>query len=132
LSGDSVHVAGQLDLTQGGPDLDEQSGLTVPRRSVYFRHANEKQMTFLMLFDAASVNECYRRSESIAPQQALALANSPLALAQSRLLAGKLWKEAEGAAGPATAAASDGADRERIFVRAAFEQVLCRVAADVI
>src|ERR1700722_5635886 len=68
-------VAGMLDATMGGPDIDHNPGLVVARRSLYFRHAPEKQMEFLMLFDAASVNECYRRSESIVPQQALALAN---------------------------------------------------------
>ncbi|MBI2823695.1 MAG: DUF1553 domain-containing protein [Planctomycetia bacterium] len=110
-------VAGALDLARGGPDLDHNAGLTTPRRSLYFRHANEKQMTFLKLFDAASINECYRRSESVVPQQALALANSPLALSQSRLLAAKLWEEA---GRQATGAAADW------FITAAFEQVLCR------
>ena len=64
-----LYVAGQLDLTMGGPDIDHQLGLTSRRRSLYFRHAAEKQMEFLTLFDAASVNECYRRSESLVPQQ---------------------------------------------------------------
>ncbi len=114
---DSVlSVAGQLDATVGGADLAHGQGLSVPRRSLYFQHANEKQMTFLKLFDVASVNECYRRSESVVPQQALALANSPLALEQSRRLAASLWQE--------TSAPSDGA-AER-FVGAAFEQILSR------
>jgi hypothetical protein len=88
-------LAGRLDGTMGGPDVDHQQGLATPRRSVYFRHAAEKQMEFLLLFDAASVNECYRRTESIIPQQALALSNSTLAVGMSRLLAGQLWREAE-------------------------------------
>ena len=66
------------------------SGLTVPRRSLYFRASKEKKMQFLSLFDSANPVECYRRSESIAPQQALAMANSTLTLAQSRVLAKKL------------------------------------------
>src|SRR5262249_37518236 len=53
------YVAGRLDLTMGGPDVDHSLGLTVPRRSLYFQHAAEKQMEFLMLFDAPSVTECY-------------------------------------------------------------------------
>jgi hypothetical protein len=90
---DSVlHVAGRLEFTLGGPDLDPALGMTSPRRSVYFRTAYEKQMTFLALFDQASVNECYRRGESVVPQQALALANSQLALEQSRILARKLME----------------------------------------
>ena len=83
----TLHVAGSLDLTRGGPDLDPNQGLTMPRRSLYFRTAKEKKVEFLSLFDSPNPVECYRRSESIAPQQALAMANSTLTLAQARLLA---------------------------------------------
>src|SRR5262245_6173806 len=110
---DSVlFVAGSLDSAMGGPDLDHNLGLASRRRSLYFRHAAEKQMPFLTIFDAAAVTECYRRSESIVPQQALALANSSLALAQSRLLARTLAREAT--------------DPEA-FVKLGFEQVLGRL-----
>src|SRR5687767_5385793 len=45
---DSVlHVAGQLDATMGGPDIDHKAGETSHRRSMYFQHANEKQMVML-------------------------------------------------------------------------------------
>ncbi|HUQ68980.1 MAG TPA: DUF1553 domain-containing protein, partial [Planctomycetaceae bacterium] len=80
-------VSGSLDLTRGGPDIDYAEGEKNPRRSVYLRHAYEKQMTFLLLFDVASPNECYRRSESIVPQQALALANSSLVHGNAEKLA---------------------------------------------
>ncbi|MCA9135440.1 MAG: PSD1 domain-containing protein [Planctomycetales bacterium] len=110
-----LFVAGNLDLQQGGADIDYASGETVTRRSVYFRHAYEKQMTMLVLFDAAGPNECYRRSESIIPQQALTLANSPLSISQSRTLAHELSVEAE-----------DGADPESRFIRLAFRQILAR------
>jgi hypothetical protein len=102
-----LSLTGRLDRTIGGPDIDHKLGLTEPRRSVYFRHAAEKQMEFLLLFDAASVNECYRRTESVVPQQALALTNSTLAVGLSRRLAGQLSREGD-------------------FVRAAFEHVLGR------
>jgi hypothetical protein len=116
---DSVlFVAGSLDPARGGPDLDHAQGLTVPRRSLYFRHAYEKQMLFLSLFDAANVTECYRRTTSVVPQQALALANSPLVIGQARLLARKLTKDV----GPMPTPGADLA-----FVRAAFEQVLGRL-----
>jgi hypothetical protein len=69
-----LYVAGSLDLSFGGPDIDQQLGESSRRRSIYFRHAYEKQMQFLVLFDAANVNDCYRRSESVIPQQALAVA----------------------------------------------------------
>ena len=112
-----LHVAGSLDLSAGGAEIDYRQGENVPRRSVYFQHAYEKQMNFLVLFDAASVNECYRRSESIIPQQALAMSNSSLSLTQSRRLARRLDKETSAAKAPDAA-----------FVRAAFEQVLSRPA----
>ena len=47
-------IAGQLDVTPGGPDLDHEQGLTTFRRSVYYRNANEKQMLFLTVFDVIS------------------------------------------------------------------------------
>ena len=113
----TLYVAGRLDKTMAGPELDENSGMTGARRSVYFRNSKEKKMTFLDLFDRPNVVECYRRSESVVPQQALAMANSPLSLAQARLLAKTLSEEA----GPE----SNDQSRER-FVGIAFEQVLCR------
>jgi hypothetical protein len=115
----TLYVAGSLDLTMGGPDIDQNTGLTSNRRSIYFRSTKEKKMQFLSLFDSANVVECYRRSESIAPQQALAMANSSLTLAQSRLLAKKLT-EAVAAANPP----ADQADMK--YVQDAFSRVLGR------
>jgi hypothetical protein len=102
------HVAGGLDAKMGGPDIPHAAGLDTPRRSVYFQHAQEKQMEFLQIFDCASVTECYVRKQAILPQQALALINSDLVLAQARRLAGQINGD-------------DG-----VFVRAAFERVLSR------
>jgi hypothetical protein len=84
------YLGGNLDLTRGGAELPYEQAPTVPRRSIYFTHAYEKQAKFLELFDGASVNECYRRGESVVPQQALALANSDTSRNQSRLVARKL------------------------------------------
>jgi hypothetical protein len=109
------YVAGTLDQTRGGPDFDCLSAADTPRRSVYFRHAYEKQMKFLEVFDSASTNECYRRSESIVPLQALALANSAVATDQSRLLAKRLHEMASQDPAP-----------DRAFVRLAFAQILGR------
>jgi hypothetical protein len=64
-------------------------------------------MEFLDLFDAANPCDAYRRTASVLPQQALALANSELAQRMSRVLAKKLAGETD-------------------FVRAAFESVLSR------
>ncbi|MCP4507463.1 MAG: DUF1553 domain-containing protein [Fuerstiella sp.] len=108
-------VSGQLDTTLGGADIDFRKGEETRRRSIYLRHAYEKQMTMLVLFDAASPNQCYRRSESIIPQQALALLNSTLSLSQSRLLAPQLWQ-----------AASANLVPQKSFVRSAFLRILSR------
>jgi len=113
----TLHVAGQLDKSMAGPELDENSGMTVSRRSVYFRNSKEKKMTFLDLFDRPNVVECYRRSESVVPQQALAMANSPLSLAQARLLAKSLSGEVGGEPAP---------EVQQKFIGTAFEQVLAR------
>ena len=99
------------------PTSTTRPGLTVPRRSLYFQHAAEKQMEFLQIFDAAGVTECYRRKESILPQQALALANSDLSLRMARRLA-------RVALGPELAPTPSG------FVTAAFERVLSRPPTD--
>ncbi len=117
----TLFVAGSLDLARGGPDLDQTSGLSVPRRSLYFRASKEKKMEFLSLFDSANPVECYRRSESIAPQQALAMANSTLTLAQSRILAKKLSDSLGHVA---------SGEAPRRFVANAFVRILCREPSD--
>jgi hypothetical protein len=107
------YVAGQLDQRMGGPEIDFPLGLTVPRRSIYFRHAAEKQMEFLAIFDGPSVVECYERKQAIMPQQALALFNSDVVRKHSRLLARSL-------------AAKVGTD-PALFTKSAFETVLTRL-----
>jgi hypothetical protein len=87
-----LHLAGELDLKQGGPSVPagEESSR---RRSLYFVHSHNEHNKFLSLFDDASVLECYRRAESIVPQQALALSNSKLALTVSGKINERLHKE---------------------------------------
>ena len=91
-----LYVSGSLDLTRSGPDIDHKLGLSSKRRSLYLRLAAEKEVEFLKIFDGPSVTECYERKPSVVPQQALALANSELALAQARLLARELSSETDG------------------------------------
>ena len=64
-----LRVSGNLDPTLGGPDLDPEAGLTSPRRSLYFRHAKEKRVTFLRLFDSSNVQSCYRRTRASSPSR---------------------------------------------------------------
>ncbi len=101
-----LSLADSLDQTLGGPTVptkDESSR----RRSLYFFHSHNDYPKFLATFDDASVLECYRRSESIVPAQALALSNSKLALAMAGRIADQI-------------ARSKNPD----FIRAAFERVL--------
>jgi hypothetical protein len=112
----TLFLAGSLDLTRGGPDIDPDKGLTTPRRSLYFRSAKEKKVEFLSLFDSPNPVECYRRSESIAPQQALAMANSTLTLAQARILAKKLSETPKGTKESTL----------QQFIEIAFTRILCR------
>lgn len=107
-----LYVAGKLDPAMGGPDIDHREALTSNRRSIYFRHAAEKQAEFLQIFDGAGVTECYERHPSVMPQQALAMGNSELALRQARSLASTLAAESSG-------------DEAR-FVNQAFERILAR------
>ncbi len=102
-----LHLSGELDLVIGGPSV-AATDETTRRRSLYFVHSHNDHNKFLSTFDDASVLECYRRAESIVPQQALALENSKLALATAEKIARRLNR-----------IAADGA-----FVRAAFETVL--------
>ena len=110
-------VAGKMDLTVGGPDLAEAEGQTSRRRSLYFRTTPDNQMQMLTLFDQANPAECYRRRESVVPQQALALSNGRLAIDMSRLLAADLSKQVGTSTEPTS---------ENKFIVHAFECILSR------
>jgi len=64
-----LYIGGNLDLTMGGPEIDQKLGLISKRRSVYLRTAAEKEVEFLKLFDNASVTECYMRKPSVMPNR---------------------------------------------------------------
>jgi hypothetical protein len=104
-------LSGQLDPTIGGPSVPTASQADSKRRSLYFFHSNNERNLFLTTFDEAGVKECYRREQSIVPQQALALANSRLVHDAASLIATRL-----------TAAVPPNDDAA--FVRQAFRTVL--------
>ncbi len=115
---DSVLAAsGKLDCSSGGPEIPETESLSNFRRSLYFRSTPNEKSGFLETFDAANPNECYRRQESVVPQQALALMNSSLTLDLARQLAEK-WSTAAGE--------GDSRDVRTAFVKTAFENLLTR------
>jgi Protein of unknown function (DUF1553)/Protein of unknown function (DUF1549)/Planctomycete cytochrome C len=112
-----LYLAGELDPAIGGPEIPHEQGLTWKRRSLYFAHHGESQMEFLTLFDTANPCDCYKRTASVLPQQALALSNSELTLRQGRVLARRLWDMLT----------KESADtRQAEFICAAFEHVLTR------
>lgn len=74
-----LHLAGDLDLTTGGAPVPLAQQDASKRRALYFFHSHNEHNKLLDIFDNANVLDCYRRTESIVPQQALALWNSKLA-----------------------------------------------------
>jgi mono/diheme cytochrome c family protein len=78
-----LNLAGDLDLAQGGPPVPLAQQDASRRRSMYFFHSHNEHNKLLDVFDNANVLDCYRRTESIVPQQALALWNGKLALTAS-------------------------------------------------
>ena len=88
---DSVlRLGNQLDLTRGGKPVEPSQQVDSKRRSLYFFHSNNSRNLFLTMFDEALVTDCYRREESIVPQQALAMANSSLVLQNCAPIAASL------------------------------------------
>ncbi|MCH7989327.1 MAG: DUF1553 domain-containing protein, partial [Planctomycetes bacterium] len=119
---DSVlYASGQLDLTLGGPELENNQGATSSRRSLYYvlYPTAGGTMKFMELFNPPNPADCYRRRESIVPQQALGMVNGNITQNQARLLARKLSK---------TIAASqpDPAMQETEFINQSYEQILTR------
>jgi len=83
-------LAGTLDPVIGGPSVPSGEQEQSKRRSLYFYHSNNERNLFLITFDEADVGECYRRDQSVVPQQALALTNSGLVLDASRQIASRI------------------------------------------
>lgn len=107
-----LKLSGTLDTTPGGPSLNTGNGSS--RRSLYYKHSRDQRDKFLSMFDDADLLQCYRRDESIVPQQALALANSELPLTKAVAIA----KEID---------AATISNDTREFVETAFELLLGRL-----
>lgn len=82
-----LKLSGRLDTKVGGPPLPANSSDKLARRSLYFNHTRDDSNAFLATFDNANVLDCYRRAESIVPQQALALMNAETSLAAAQRIA---------------------------------------------
>jgi len=112
-----LHLAGRLDPTRGGPALPVAAAEDGLRRTIYYHHARDERMLFLTLFDAPNIEECYRRDETIVPQQAIAFTNSKLVFDR----ADDIVKAISTKVGDAN---------EADFVSTAFELVLGRSATE--
>jgi hypothetical protein len=117
---DSVlFLAGRLDPKLGGPEQPVSSAESGTRRTIYYRYASGDNIPLLSMFDAANVTECYRRHETIVPQQALALSNSGMVLARAGDIASVI--DTDLGTGPRTQGA---------FVDSAFERILGRMPTE--
>jgi hypothetical protein len=114
-----LHLAGALDPKMGGQELENTEMPDSTRRSLYFSCHPELggKGEFTSLFDAPDAAECYRRSCTVVPQQALALTNSKMVHDQSAPLAKRIAQGID--TGDTTA-----------FVTAAFEHLLSRKPDD--
>lgn len=116
-----VALAGTLDLRMGGPPIPASNQADSTRRSLYFFHSNNERNLFLTTFDEALVKECYRREQSIVPQQALALTNSRLVLDAAGPIAGRITEQLDAGSSPAD---------DDAFARQAFIVLLASDADD--
>ena len=105
-----LHLAGTLDPKLGGPTIDPKREDSL-RRSFYFTQSPEDLNKFPEMFDNANTKECYRRDESILPQQALAMSNSRLVSTAAAKVAERLVKDAESAS-------------DEVFIRTTFTTLL--------
>ena len=114
-----LFMAGRLDLTMGGQEMENSEALKTFRRTLYYSSQPEAdgKSELGVLFDAPEPADCYRRTRSIIPQQALALTNSDLVHELSLLIV-----RSEGEIG----GAGDGGKADPLFVADCFERILCR------
>ena len=119
-----LYVAGRLDLTLGGVEIENKDALTTNRRTLYYSSFPEAggKSALGELFDAPDPLDCYRRASSIVPQQALALTNSDM-VQQSGAAIVPNWIESRKSS---AAGADDSAAAGAEFIVAMFETILSR------
>jgi hypothetical protein len=115
-----LSLAGTLDAARGGPPVPPAAQADSTRRSLYFFHSNNQRNAFLTTFDGAGVKECYRRDQSVLPQQALALSNSRLVHDAAGKIADRLSHMPK----------SEHPSTDQEFVKAAFYELLGVRASD--
>ena len=88
-----LFLAGRLDPTMGGPDLPVDVAEAGTRRSIYYRYARDDTIPLLIDVRRRERRGCYRRHETIVPQQALALINSGMVLTRAAEIAAAIDRE---------------------------------------
>jgi len=116
-----LYVGGKLNLTMKGQEIENDQALTTFRRSLYYSVYPEEggNSKFSNLFDAPDTLDCYRRTRTIIPQQALALTNSEIIHQASILITKEL---------SAQILKESPSDFQLRFINRAFELILSRSA----
>jgi hypothetical protein len=109
-----LHLSKQINTRMGGASISTSLPDLNHRRSIYFKHSRDDLHPFLKLFDDASIIACYQRQESIIPQQALAMANSQLAMDTAAQIVHVI-----------ESAFPSPNQTNTLFIQEAFEHVLC-------
>ena len=113
----------------GGQELENAEALKTHRRSVYYSVYPEEggRSALGELFDAPDALECYRRTRTIVPQQALALTNSDLAHSVSAAITARIDEQL---AITTTTNSEITRDSLKHFVNLAFLRILGRTPTD--
>jgi hypothetical protein len=108
-------VAGTLDSTIGGEVRPNTEAMTTFRRSMYYEIFPEDggNNALADVFDAPDPGECFRRTSTVMPQQALALSNSKIIHSSAKKTAQQI-----------SATVADDIDE---FVKQAFQRILSRM-----
>jgi len=106
-------VAGKIDLTQGGPAVDMFDAPFTPRRTIYGLIERQNLPNVFRSFDFATPDaHAPQRFETVVPQQALFLMNSPFSIEQARTFATR----------EDLAACADEAERARQMFRLTYQR----------
>jgi hypothetical protein len=127
-----LFCAGRLDLHPGGQELENSEALTTSRRTLYYSvHPEQGGKNSLgELFDAPDALDCYRRTRSIVPQQALALTNSEMVHQMSVAIVSDWENSRKRDASAGNAPENAEADFDQ-FIVAMFERILSRSPTEV-
>ena len=117
-----LYCAAQLDLKMGGQPIENSESLTTNRRSLYYSCYPELggQSPLGELFDGPDALDCYRRTRTIIPQQALAMTNSELVHKMSAAIVSNWQRSVVGET------KGDGVAETERFVVEMFERILSR------